>query len=85
MVRLRGSSPSVLSRPGGEMELPNGPRGITPQDLGPRPGIAPKNLRMRESDRAGVWPAVSRMRKGGATWVVVASVSLPPVGLGARL
>lgn len=53
MVRPRGSSPSVLSRPGGEVEFPNVPRGTTPQqDLGPRPGIAPKNLRMRISDRA---------------------------------
>lgn len=66
MVRPRGSSPSVLSRPGGEVEFPNVPRGTTPQqDLGPRPGIAPKNLRMRKSDRARRWPAVLRMRKGG--------------------
>lgn len=67
MVRPRDSSPSVLSRPGGEVEFPNVPRGITPpkQDLGPRPGIALKNLRMRISDRARPWPAALRMRKGG--------------------
>lgn len=48
------------------MEFPNVPRDTTPlEDLGPRPGIAPKNLRMREWDRAGSWPAVLRMRKGG--------------------
>lgn len=66
MVRPRGSSPSVLSRSGGEMEFPNVPRDTTPlEDLGPRPGIAPKNLRMREWDRARSWTAVLRMRKGG--------------------
>lgn len=69
MVRPRGSSPRVLSRDGGEMEFRNVPRGTNPlpnqRDSGPRPGFAPKTLRMRKSHRAGIWPAALRMRKCG--------------------
>lgn len=63
-------------------------RGATPpqQDSGPRPGIARKDLRMRESDRASRWPAAVRMRKGdmlevvagrGEHWPGVGPGSLP--------
>lgn len=45
MVRPRGSSPSVQSRPGGEVEFPGVPRGTTPPHKiwGPAP-VSPRKI-----------------------------------------
>lgn len=57
-----------------------------PQDSGPRPGIAPKNLRMRESDRARIGPAAFHAcakvacLRWGETWPGVGPGSLSPAG-----